>query len=373
MTRKTPTLRGPWRDSARLAVQSAAAAAATWFVMERLGLPHTSWAVISALFVVQPSLDGAFTAALGRIAGTVVGTIVGLATVILFGGGDLTALRLALAALGVYAAVQFWPNMSYGLVAASVIALEADPQVIGGAAERALAIILGAGTGALATVLVWPDSARARADRSLRQALAACRDLLEESLREALGEARQDRAAARDRFLGQLREARQAAASIRLGRRKRPSPTEAVEGLERLWHAMVLIERALERRPARGLTARSTLGRSVDEARRAACAYLSAIEAQGSGDAAWAPAGRLRAAVDEAQETARQTAERTPGEAAAVGALVFGLGEVGRSLDALQPVWTRGSGSGLVDGVGLQDGRALRRQILARLGKRERA
>src|SRR3989344_5206794 len=98
MARKVPGFSGPWRDSARLAVQSAAAAAATWFVMQRLELPHTSWAVISALFVVQPSLDGTFTAALGRIAGTVVGTVVGLAPVILFGGHDLTALRLGFSA-----------------------------------------------------------------------------------------------------------------------------------------------------------------------------------------------------------------------------------------------------------------------------------
>lgn len=342
MARKVPGFSGPWRDSARLAVQSAAAAAATWFVMQRLELPHTSWAVISALFVVQPSLDGTFTAALGRIAGTVVGTVVGLATVILFGGHELTALRLVLAALGVNAVSHFRPNMSYGVVAASVIALEADPQVVGGAAERAVAIMLGAVLGAAAAVAVWPDSARARANRSLREALATCRDLLGESLQAALGQESQDRAAIRDRFLVQLREARQAAASVRLGKRKRPSLTEAVEGVERLWHALVLIQRALEHEPSRGMTTQSELGRSVDDARTAACAYLSAIEAHGSGEAVREPARRLVAAVDSAQETARKTAEHTPGEAAAIEALVFGLGEVRRSLDDLQPIWTRG-------------------------------
>ena len=333
---------GPWRDPARLGVQTAAAGAGTWFVMQKLGLPHTSWAVISALFVVQPSLDGTFTAAVGRMAGALVGTVVGLATVILFGGQDLTALRLALAAIGVNLVAHFRPNMSYGVVAASVIALEADPQVVGGAAERAIAIMLGAAVGAVAAVAVWPDSARARANRSLRRALATCRDLLGESLQAALGEDSQDRAATRDRFLVELREARQAGASVRLGRRKRPCVSEAVEGVERLWHALVLIQRALEHEPSRGLTTENELGQSVDEARSAACAYLSAIEAHGTNEAVRGPAERLKAAVEAAQAQARQTAEHTPGEAAAIEALVFGLGEVRRSLDDLQPIWVRG-------------------------------
>ena len=105
-----PSGSGVWRrhlrrieKPARVAAQTAAAAGATFGLFTITGLPQTSWAVVSALFVIQPNVGGTVGAALGRIAGTALGTAVGLACVYAIGvssWASAVGLVVATASLG---------------------------------------------------------------------------------------------------------------------------------------------------------------------------------------------------------------------------------------------------------------------------------
>lgn len=67
----------------------------------------------------------------------------------------------------------------YGVVAASIIALDPDPNVFGGALNRCWTILIGSFIGVATAFLVWPTTATRRAHEAIQQALGACRDLLE--------------------------------------------------------------------------------------------------------------------------------------------------------------------------------------------------
>jgi uncharacterized membrane protein YccC len=51
---------------ARVAAQTATAALTIFALFKIAGLPQVSWAVISALFVIQPNVGGTISTALGR-------------------------------------------------------------------------------------------------------------------------------------------------------------------------------------------------------------------------------------------------------------------------------------------------------------------
>lgn len=326
------------RDSARLALQSAAAACATWLVMQQAGLAHTSWAVISALFVGQVTLDGTLKAGLGRLAGTLLGSAIGLASVWLLGGPEWTIARLAIAALTVNAIANLHPEMRYGVVAASVIALETDPVVLQGATDRAIAILIGTVLGILAALAVWPQSARERGLRGLRQALRACRDLLDVGIREALGDRDSSMSPVHERVLLNLRQAREAAQAVKVGRARSPDVGAAVHAAERLWHALILVDRTVEGGRPLNLDQDGPLGGALQNARTEACSYLTeVIEWLSGGDPPGAPEA-LRGALESAKAEARRIeAESAPDneEAMNTQALVFAMAEVGRNLEEL--------------------------------------
>lgn len=144
------------RESLRVALQGAIAGVATYLLCRGLGLPEISWGVISALFVIHQSADATFSAAAGRLVGTLIGTLVGIATVYLMGGEDLTVLRLAIAALAMNAIAVVRPEFRFGIVAATILALETDPEILGGALMRGAAVIIGTALGTVTALAIWP-------------------------------------------------------------------------------------------------------------------------------------------------------------------------------------------------------------------------
>src|SRR5690606_34174727 len=70
---------------ARMSAQATAAALVTFALFKLTGMPQASWAVISALFVIQPDVGATIGTALWRIAGAAVGTGVGLACALAVG------------------------------------------------------------------------------------------------------------------------------------------------------------------------------------------------------------------------------------------------------------------------------------------------
>ena len=130
---------------ARIALQTATAALATYGLFKLAGLPQASWAVISALFVIQPNVGGTISTALGRIAGTVLGTAVGLACVLTLGGSaGAVALGLLLATGSLGLVIGFRPGLRYGLVPAAFILLAPGGEELAQAWHGATALGRGA-------------------------------------------------------------------------------------------------------------------------------------------------------------------------------------------------------------------------------------
>jgi hypothetical protein len=130
---------------ARVAAQTAVAALATFGLFKVTGLPQASWAVISALFVIQPNVGGTIGTALGRIAGTALGTVCGLARVPgrrAIELGDRSRPSRGHPSLGFITG--FRPGLRYGLVPAAFILLAPHGEALEKAWHGAAAIGLGA-------------------------------------------------------------------------------------------------------------------------------------------------------------------------------------------------------------------------------------
>lgn len=327
-------------DSARLALQSAVAAAAVWLVMQAFDLPHESWAVISALYVSQHSLDGTLGAVRGRMLGTLLGAAVGLASVYLFDGEQMTVLRLALSALLINAIASAAPRLRYGVVAAAIIVLEPGQDAFAGALDRVVAIGIGSLAGAFCALLVWPQSACARALRSTRQALGDCAELVEASIAR-LAEGDADVQPLHDRFLGHIQRARAQLAEARTRKRAVGSLRRAIHSIERLWHTLIVLDRLTGEDIERGEGTGGRSGGAIDPGLRDC---LQAVRRQvrdwlREAKPAWgeralpSPSGELRSALAAARDQAEACGFRAGG--VDTGGLAFALRELDKHLDEI--------------------------------------
>lgn len=236
---------------ARVAIQTAAAAVATFGLFHVSGLPQVSWAVISALFVIQPNVGGTLGAALGRIAGSMLGTVLGLACVLVLEASPWTiafGLLVATASLGFI--TDFRPDLRYGLVPAAFILLAPYGDVVEKAWHGAAAIGIGAVIKTLSGLVVFPEPAHRALERQLGKALGRCGDLLAATVASLLGESNRDRIdAANDKIEAEIWAAGGIAAQSRYPSRMRrhrahPRPRALLRTVERLWHSLLLMARA---------------------------------------------------------------------------------------------------------------------------------
>lgn len=232
------------RDAARLAVQSAAAAAVTFVVMQSLDLPEKFVAVLSSVLVVQPSVGNTLGEASDRIVATLVGCVVGLVCLTILPSGYGTAAALALAMLVMNAIAGLRPAWRYGVVAAVALALGSDGDLFNTAMDRSIGIALGSALGALASFLVWPDRDEKRARRNLRSALKWVARLLDTAVDDARsGDKKLDRESPRH-FHAHLSEARQAAEGIKFGDSN--SIAHDIRHIDRLYDSVLIVVRVAE-------------------------------------------------------------------------------------------------------------------------------
>jgi uncharacterized membrane protein YccC len=260
------------RDPLRLALQGAAAVVATYAAMTALGWDHVTWALISALFVLQRNSDATRRSLAGRVGGAAAGAVIGLFAVGLLPGEAMTVWRLPAAAAGAMVLAAFRPNQSYALVAAVAVALEpSDPAWIG-ALERVRAIALGAAAAWAAASVVWRQPAGARARAALADSLAACRDLAAVLIPSVTGSGDDDRDRLHAAYRKAARIARARLADCRSGTRDQLAAV--ARRIDRVWHDLVFLDRLSRRgpavRPAVDLgEAREDACRRLDAARRA--------------------------------------------------------------------------------------------------------
>ncbi len=163
------------QDEVRIPIQTASAVLMAYFATSFMNQEDVSWGVFSALFVVQASVGGTISAALGRIAGAILGAIIAVALVKLFGAygwGTLIALLVGVAFMSFLTAK--WPLLAYGLVTVTIIAVAPDFYVVEGAFKKVLAIAIGSTCGMVAAFAVFPVLARRTEQQYLAAALRSC-------------------------------------------------------------------------------------------------------------------------------------------------------------------------------------------------------
>jgi uncharacterized membrane protein YccC len=316
------------RDIARAALQSAAAAAATFGAMRALGLSELFIGVLSAVYILQPSIGGTLSSARTRLVSTLVGTAAGLGTILAlpeeFGRG--VALALAVFVVSGMAAAR--PDWTYGLVAAVGVSLASGEDALDTAVARGVAIALGAGIGLLAAVLIWPETARSRREKHLARAIRAVRDRVDDAVAvaEGEGEGRADEIAPRyHREMALAREAH------RYSRFRAAGSEARLDALQRLYDAAIVIDRA-DTALARDPSLVHDIAGEVRAARQGIVAALDRLLAEGS-----MPRGEL-ARLDGTLAGLSERAVAEAGSREALRArlaLIFGLAEVRASLGNL--------------------------------------
>jgi len=321
--------RGP-RDMLRRAAQSALAGVAAYFVMSSLNSQETFLAVLSAVLIIQPSVGGTMGAALTRLQATVTGSLISLGCITLLPDvwGTSTALALSLLVVGGVAGLR--PDWTYGAVAAVAIALAPEAVALETAGARALAIGLGAATGVLVSLLVWPDRAEARFDRHFRSALLATATRLDDALEAATERGRE--AAPPDHvsnYQKALQQAQEALGAVKL--LDCAAMQRRLEALRRLYNSVIILDRAAEADVA-PLSGNSHLTNEVRTLRRKTCDVLRALAEE-----KWKPeqqTGQIDAALKSLRAALAEDDPRSELHQNR-NALAFGLHEVRKALAEL--------------------------------------
>ena len=163
------------QDEVRVPIQTTSAVLMAYLATSFIDRENVSWGVFSALFVVQASIGGTISAALGRIAGAILGAIIAVVLVTLFGDENWGTVIALLAGVGLMSFLTAkWPMLAYGLVTVTIIAVAPDIYVVEGAFKKVLTIVIGSICGMIAAFAVLPVLARRTEQEYLAEALRSC-------------------------------------------------------------------------------------------------------------------------------------------------------------------------------------------------------
>ncbi|MDF1586607.1 FUSC family protein [Marinimicrococcus flavescens] len=273
------------REPLRHACRTAAAALLAYLVMRVAHLPEASWAVMSALYVIRPSVGGTLGSLGSRVAATILGSAVGLALLLVLGQGAWqTPLALALSTAIIQLFTAFIPGMMYAHMVSSVLVLVGvDDGALMAAVDRSVAILCGALAAGAAVALVFPSAAHRVIHRDLGVAVRRCGDLLAAAVAhlfdrdaESLTPIHDDIRAHLDRAIAMAQETRR-----RRVRKAGPAYHELTSRVQRLWQTMGVLDRIDG--TALPDPVRERLQKPLDELVGASCRYFhrlgTAIEA----------------------------------------------------------------------------------------------
>jgi len=166
------------RDELRTTVQTVVAVVLSFFIMQLLPLETVTWAVFSALFVIQASVGGTVGTALWRTAGAFSGAALAVFLIALI-GSDHIVMVLSVGVVIMSLLTIRWPSLSYGLVTVSIIAVTPDIGLIEEALEKSIAVTIGSACAVLASMIAFPLSARRRAANELGDALCSAASFID--------------------------------------------------------------------------------------------------------------------------------------------------------------------------------------------------
>lgn len=317
------------RDAARLAVQSAIAAAVMFSVMQSLGLPERFVGVLSAVLVVQPSVGNTMGKGWERIVATLVGCVLGALCLYVLPAGYGTAAALGFSMLVMNGVAGFRPAWRYGVVAAVALALGSEADILQTAIDRSISIGLGVAIGIAVSWIVWPDKSQDRAQRFMCSALRAAAGCLERTLGESGVDGRDLPDSPHRKYQRYVSNAREAIDNVRLADSE--PLKKKLDTLERFHNAIMILERVTEE--TGDLVRREQeFGKPAQSVRNHACKIATDL-ADGK-DVEKERVEEMRESLD----TLREYAAGHRDEAEAVeyrNALVFGLDEVEDTISGL--------------------------------------
>lgn len=172
------------RDDVRTSIQTVAAVLIAYGSIRLLAVGSTSWAVFSALFVVQSNVGETVGLAIWRVLGAALGAIVVILLIIIIGktGSKHEVLVLAAGVFVMSVLTVRFPRLSYGLVTVAILAVMPDFQIIETSLEKVLAIFVGSSSAILACMIIFPVSALHTANMQLATALRISGKSLNESM-----------------------------------------------------------------------------------------------------------------------------------------------------------------------------------------------
>lgn len=234
-------------DSVRLPLQTVAAVLLAYAWMSWQDLPEITWGTFSALFVVRASVEGTVGEAATRVLGAFMGVALGVSLVLLSFAMDLASLWSIVLGVGAAAYLSTrWPTLSYSLVTVTIFTVVPDDDILSGAIDKSLAIVIGSISGIIAASVVLPLSARS----SMRFNLAASIEIYGELLVEwaaALHEGRRRPDATERPALARTRwratDMAQQSRSFPIYLLKRKTSATLFNHLEGLWRTVPLMER----------------------------------------------------------------------------------------------------------------------------------
>ncbi|MCG7360334.1 FUSC family protein [Roseomonas sp. ACRSG] len=287
-------------DPFRLTLQTILAVLISYNAARWLRLPDPSWAVFSALYVIQGSVGGTLTAAKDRVLGAMLGSLIALACIYLIGlGGWQTILSLLVGIGSMSLLAGLKPRFSYGLVPVAILIVAPGMELIEDALLKIAAIALGATAGAAASVLILPRQAHRSAEQHLAQALAGCSELLSTSMAKILAQDAADLQVAHERIARELAAADAMIQQTRLSRRRarRMSLIALLKQTERLWYTLAMADR-LSAQPL-SEEAKGRLAEPVRNATRAVDRFLCELGKALAGGEAPSRAANVQGPVNE--------------------------------------------------------------------------
>lgn len=233
--------RGEIIDAIRLALQSAVAASLTYFLMDYFKMPEKFLGVLSAVFIVAPSIGHTVNSAQTRLLATIIGSAIGFGLITLMPGSLGKLISLFIVMFIMNGVSGFKPEWRYGVVAALAITLSANGDTLDMTVERLLSILVGVIIGVVVSLLVWPDKAENRANRHLLKALAAVSDRFENALENTKRKDNDDSEEIIGNFNDSINKAAESAKAIRFADRNHIQ--EQIENTKKLYNSLLIIHR----------------------------------------------------------------------------------------------------------------------------------
>lgn len=328
-------------DNVRLPLQTVAAVILAYGWMTWRQMPDVAWGAFSALFVVRATVEGTVGEAAARILGALIGVALGITLVPVAHAASIPAPWSIVAGVGAAACLSIrWPTLNYSLVTATILTVTPDADIVAGAVNKTLAIVVGSIAGILAAFAVLPLSAR----YSMRYNLAASLQLYGELLVEWAAAVNEGRARPRPRDKPALERTHWRARDMASQSRSVPihflgTDTQAhrlQERIEELWLTVPLMERVGGMELTDNVCRR--LGPALHDVAQAARQQIDglarAIRDKGA-DAPMCSTGEPFAQLDALVEEAASGGGFTARERAAVDLIRWSWHEVTRELDAL--------------------------------------